>query len=257
MMNKKTNKKAKNQQISDYWLHGYHACAAAINNRIREKNLLIMTKEVQEKLSKEMSVKEFDFEHRIVNRHEIEKYVGRNINHQGIGLNVKKIEKINIKEFIRSLPEENSTIVILDQLEDSQNVGAIFRSALAFNINGIILTESGTVSENSFVAKTASGALDKVPFTSINNISNVIKQLKDSGYWVYGLDGSSKKTFDAVDFPKKIALVFGSESKGMRNITSSLCDEILKIDINKEIESLNVSNSAAISFYCLSKKNRN
>ena len=96
-MNKKTNKKAKNHQMSDYWLHGYHACTAAINNTNRHKKLLIMTKEVEEKLSKEMSVKEFDFEHRIVNRHEIEKYVGRDINHQGIGLNVKKIEKVNIK----------------------------------------------------------------------------------------------------------------------------------------------------------------
>ena len=124
------------------------------------------------------------------------------------------------------------------------------------NINGIVLTESGTVSENSFVAKTASGALDKVPFTSINNISNVIKQLKDNGYWVYGLDGSSSKTFDTIEFPKKIALVFGSESKGMRNITSSLCDEILKIDINTEIESLNVSNSAAISFYYLNNQSK-
>ena len=255
-MNKKTNKKAKNQQMSDYWIHGYHACAAAINNKNRQKNLLIMTKEAEEKLSKEMSVKEFDFDHRIVNRHEVEKYVGRDINHQGIGLNVKKIEKINIKEFILSLPQKNSTIVILDQLEDSQNVGAIFRSACAFNINGIVLTESGTVSENSFVAKTASGALDKVPFTSINNISNVIKQLKDNGYWVYGLDGSSSKTFDTIEFPKKIALVFGSESKGMRNITSSLCDEILKIDINTEIESLNVSNSAAISFYYLNNQSK-
>ncbi len=256
-MNKKLHKKAKNQQMNDYWLHGYHACAAAINNTTRQKNLLIMTKEVEEKLLEEISVAGFNFEHRIVNRHEIEKYVGKDVSHQGIGLNVKKIEKVNIKEFIHKLPKDNSTIVILDQLEDSQNVGAIFRSALAFNINGIILTESGTVSENSFVAKTASGALDKVPFTSINNISNVIKELKDSGYWIYGLDGDSSKTFDKVDFPKKIALVFGSESKGMRNITSSLCDEILKIDINKEIESLNVSNTAAISFYYLSKKNRN
>ena len=98
-MNKKINKKAKNQQMNDYWLHGYHACTAAINNTIRQKNLLVMTKEVEEKLSKEMSVKQFDFEHRIVNKHEIEKYVGRDTNHQGIGLNVKKIEKIS-KKFI-------------------------------------------------------------------------------------------------------------------------------------------------------------
>jgi len=256
-MNKKTNKKAKNQQMSDYWLYGYHACVAAINNTNRQKNLLIMTKEVEEKLSKDMSIKDFDFEYRIVNRYEIEKYVGKDTNHQGIGLNVKKIEKLNIKDFIQRLPQDNSVIAILDQLEDSQNVGAVFRSALAFSVNGIIITENSTVSENGFVAKTASGALDKVPFTSINNISNVIKQLKDSGYWVYGLDGNSSKTFEMESFPNKVVLIFGSESKGMRNITSSLCDEILKIDINKEVESLNVSNSAAISFYYLSKKNSN
>ena len=251
-MNKKTNKKAKNLQINDYWLNGYHACVAAINNADRQKNLLIMTKEVSEKLSKNFDIQKFDFEHRIVSRHEIDKYVGREINHQGIGLNVRRIEKVNIKDFVKNLPQDISTIAILDQLEDSQNVGAIFRSALAFNINGIIMTESNSVGENSFVAKTASGALDIVPFTVINNISNIIKFLKECGYWIYGLDGKSSMVLEKTKFPNKIALVLGSESKGMRNITSTLCDELIRININPEIESLNVSNTAAIAFYHLS-----
>ena len=254
-MNKKINKKAKNHQMNDYWIHGYHACAAALNNTNRQKNLLIMTKEVSEKLSTIFNIKDFDFEYRILSRQEVDKYLGRDTNHQGIGLNVKKIEKESIKEFIHNLPKDISTIVILDQLEDSQNVGAIFRSALAFNINGIIMTESNSVGENSFVAKTASGALDIVPFTVINNISNVVKFLKETGYWIYGLDGGASLSLETTKFPKKIALVLGSESKGMRNITSTLCDELIRIDINSEVESLNVSNSAAITFYHLSNSN--
>ena len=251
-MNKKFNKKAKNQEMSDYWLYGYHACIAAINNANRQKNLLITTKEVAEKLSKKFEIKDFNFDHRILSRQEVDKYLGREMNHQGIGLNVKKIEKENIKNFIKNLPRNISTIAILDQLEDSQNVGAIFRSARAFNVNGIIMTESNSVGENSFVAKTASGALDMIPFTSVNNISNVFKFLKDNGYWIYGLDGESTKILEKTKFPNKIALVLGSESKGMRNITSTLCDELIKININSEIESLNVSNTAAIAFYHLS-----
>ena len=251
-MNKKFNKKAKNQEMSDYWLYGYHACIAAINNANRQKNLLITTREVAEKLSKKFEIKDFNFDHRILSRQEVDKYLGREMNHQGIGLNVKKIEKENIKNFIKNLPRNISTIAILDQLEDSQNVGAIFRSARAFNVNGIIMTESNSVGENSFVAKTASGALDMIPFTSVNNISNVFKFLKDNGYWIYGLDGESTKILEKTKFPNKIALVLGSESKGMRNITSTLCDELIKININSEIESLNVSNTAAIAFYHLS-----
>ena len=251
-MNKKFNKKAKNQEMSDYWLYGYHACIAAINNANRQKNLLITTREVAEKLSKKFEIKDFNFDHRILSRQEVDKYLGREMNHQGIGLNVKKIEKENIKNFIKNLPRNISTIAILDQLEDSQNVGAIFRSARAFNVNGIIMTESNSVGENSFVAKTASGALDMIPFTSVNNISNVFKFLKDNGYWIYGLDGESTKILEKTKFPNKIALVLGSESKGMRNITSTLCDELIRININKEIESLNVSNAAAIAFHHLS-----
>ena len=96
----------------------------------------------------------------------------------------------------------------MDQLDDPQNVGAIFRSALAFNIDGIILTNNNSVTENSFLAKTASSAIDKVPFTKIQNISSCIKILKDNGYWIYGLDMKAKKLNNRNKISKKKSFLF-------------------------------------------------
>ena len=121
-------------------------------------------------------------------------------NHQGICLRVEKIKTPQLSDLIKNLNKESSIIFLLDQLDDPQNVGAIFRSALAFNIDGIILTNNNSVTENSFLAKTASSALDKVPFIKIQNISSCIKMLKENGYWIYGLDMKSKSLITDIKF---------------------------------------------------------
>ena len=185
-------------------------------------------------------------------REEIDNLLGGISNHQGICLRVERLNIPELKEFLTDCNKNNSIIVLLDQLEDSQNVGAIFRSALAFKLDGVILTHDNSVSENSFLTKAASSSIDKVPFTKIKNISSCIKLLKESGYWIYGLEIKAGKSLKEMKFPKKVAIILGSESKGLRKITSSLCDEIIKIDINNELESLNVSNTAAIAFYSIS-----
>ena len=176
-------------------------------------------------------------------------------NHQGVCLRVEKIQTPPLSDFIKMMNEEKSVIFLLDQLDDPQNVGAIFRSALAFNIDGIILTDNNSVAENSFLAKTASSAIDKVPFTKIQNISSCIKILKDKGYWVYGLDMKAQSSITDIKFPNKIVFVLGSESKGMRRVTSSLCDENLSIKISDNLESLNVSNTATIMMFYISNIN--
>ena len=253
-MKNKSKKSHKKQQNLDFWIYGYHATVAALSNNNRQKIQLLLTIDVQRKISKEKGLSNFDHvPQRIATRPEIDNLIGKNINHQGICLNVKKIEKKSVKEFLGEQSKERSILVLLDQLEDSQNVGAIFRSALAFNISGIIMTESQSVNENGFIAKSACGGLDKVPFTTISNLSSTIKIFKDSGYWVYGLDAKSTKIIDKIDFPKKTVLILGSESDGMRKITSSFCDELLKIDISNKLESLNVSNSAAVAFFHINK----
>jgi 23S rRNA (guanosine2251-2'-O)-methyltransferase len=103
------------------------------------------------------------------------------------------------------------------------------------------------------MAKTACGGIDKVSFTAVSNLSTTLRVLKDNGYWIYGLDGNSDKTITNIDFAKKSVFIFGSESDGMRHLTKSLCDETVKIEINNNLESLNVSNSAAVLFFNLSK----
>tara|TARA_B100000929_G_C15457595_1_gene403403 strand:- start:164 stop:934 length:771 start_codon:yes stop_codon:yes gene_type:complete len=253
-MKNKSRKIPKRQQNSIFWVYGYHATVAALRNINRRKNELLLTTDAQKKIIQEKDLNILsEIKQKILTRVEIDNLVGKNINHQGICLSVEKIQKKTIKEFISEQDENNSTLVLLDQLEDSQNVGAIFRSALAFNINGIILTENQSVNENGFIAKSACGGLDKVPFTYISNLSSAIKTLKENGYWVYGLDGKAKKLISEIDFPKKTVLVLGSESDGMRKITASLCDELVKIKISDELESLNVSNTAAVAFYHLSR----
>ena len=253
-MKNKSRKIPKRQQNSIFWVYGYHATVAALRNPNRRKNELLLTADAQKRLVQEKNLEILsEIKQRILTRLEIDNLVGKNINHQGICLSVEKIQKKTIKEFLSIQSENNSTLVLLDQLEDSQNVGAIFRSALAFNINGILLTESQSVNENGFIAKSACGGLDKVPFTYISNLSSAIKTLKDNGYWVYGLDGKANKLISEIDFPKKTVLVLGSESDGMRKITSSFCDELIKIKISDELESLNVSNTAAVAFYHLNK----
>ena len=255
-MKNKSRKSAKRQQNSIFWIYGYHATLAALRNPHRRKYELLITSDAQKRISEENDFSVLNkVKQKILTRAEIDNLVGKNINHQGICISVEKIQKKTIKEFVGEQNETYSTLVLLDQLEDSQNVGAIFRSALAFNIDGMILTSNNSVTENSFLAKTASSAIDKVPFTKIQNISSCIKILKENGYWIYGLNMKAKNSITDIKFPKKIVFVLGSENKGIRKITASLCDESIKIKMNHKLESLNVSNTAAIMMFYVSNLN--
>ena len=251
-MQNRYKKLPKKRQNSDYWIYGHHAVVGALKNENRIKYELNFTIEAEKKLILELDLKKLTFIKRKKTREEIENLLGGISNHQGICLRVERLNIPKLREFLAHCNKNSSIIVLLDQLEDSQNVGAIFRSALAFKLDGVILTHDNSVSENSFLTKAASSSIDKVPFTKIKNISSCIKLLKESGYWIYGLEIKAGKSLKEMKFPKKVAIILGSESKGLRKITSSLCDEIIKIDINNELESLNVSNTAAIAFYSIS-----
>ena len=254
-MSKRPKKLAKKRQNSGYWIYGHHAVVGALMNENRVKYEVYFTSEAEKKLKNEIKLENTNVITIKKTRDEIDFLLKGISNHQGICLRVEKIQTPQLSDFIKNLNEERSIIFLLDQLEDPQNVGAIFRSALAFNIDGIILTNNNSVTENSFLAKTASSAIDKVPFTRIQNISSSIKILKDNGYWIYGLDVKAKNSITDIKFPKKTVFVLGSENKGIRKITASLCDESLKIKMSDNLESLNVSNTAAIMMFYVSKIN--
>ena len=187
-MKNRSKNKSKSSKNQDHWIYGHHTVVAAIKNENRIKYRLILDESAKKKLDKEPDFnlpKEISVA--VKEKLEIERLFDFKVNHHGIALNIEKLPQIRLQEFIKeTLNSEQSTIVILDQLEDSQNVGAIFRSAYGLGIDAIILTDSKSVSENSFIAKTAAGGLDKIPFTTVTNISSAIKILKENQFWLQG-----------------------------------------------------------------------
>nr|CAH7724708.1 unnamed protein product [Callosobruchus chinensis] len=174
--------------------------------------------------------------------------LSKGANHQGIALNVAPILcNLSIEE-VAERSNDSSTIVILDQVTDTHNIGSILRNSACFNANAFVLPHNHSPSENASIAKAASGALDIVPLIYITK--NIY--LKKVGYWCYGFDCNAKGNIDEIkSFEKKRVIIFGSEEKGMRRLVKENCDYLLKIPMSNVIDSLNVSNAAAIGLYSI------
>ena len=143
-------------------------------------------------------------------------------------------------------------MVCLDGVTDPRNIGSIIRSASSFDIDGIIVKERSFPNESKLMYKAASGSIEYINIFEVSNINSTLKNLKDKNFWVYGFDGNAKKNFTDVEWKGNNILLFGSEGSGIHLHTSKYADFLVKIDINKKIESLNISNSAAITFHHLS-----
>ena len=172
--------------------------------------------------------------------------------HQGFAAQIITESK-DIKESIKS----KRNIVLLDGVNDPRNQGSIFRNCLAFNITDIIIEKKIFKEESISMHLASSGASMKVNIYKVSNLNNAIRELKKNQYWIFGLDGYAKKNISKVFFEKNCnAFIFGSEGYGLRKNIKEKCDELLKIEISDDIESLNVSNASAIALYELNKKNR-
>jgi 23S rRNA (guanosine2251-2'-O)-methyltransferase len=169
--------------------------------------------------------------------------------HQNIILHTSSIMTRDTTHLQNIIKKDRSVIIALDQVTDPQNVGAIIRSALAFNVDAILLPEHATPDETPSLAKAAAGAIEKLPIIKITNLVNTIKLLKKNHYWAIGLDSNTKNLVSNYVFDKKILLILGSEGKGLRPLTIQNCDSLIKLPISKSVESLNVSNAAAIAMY--------
>ena len=135
---------------------------------------------------------------------------------------------------------------------DPRNIGSLIRSAVAFGIDGIIMKERNFPRESKLMFKAASGAIEYINIFEVSNINSTLKNLKDKNFWVYGFDGKGEKNFTDIEWKGNNVLLFGSEGSGMHQHTSKYADFLVKIDIENKIESLNISNSAAIVFHHLS-----
>lgn len=169
--------------------------------------------------------------------------------HQGLVAEVEPLEDVWLGELLDRGTEDRRPLLVLDQVTDPHNVGAILRSAAAFDSLGIVTQDRHAPPESGTVARAASGALEIVPWCRVVNLSRALDEIAEAGFWRIGLTGHASQTLDQAMGSQKVALVLGAEGEGMRQNTEAHCDELAKLPISGKVESLNVSNAAAIALY--------
>lgn len=170
-------------------------------------------------------------------------------NHQGVVVEVNDYEYKSLHEVINKCKDKDAVLTILDGLEDPHNLGAILRSADATGVDAIIIPKNRSVSLNSTVAKVSTGAIEHVDVVQVTNLSMTIKELKKQGYWIIGLELDGSVDYRAQDYSGKIAVIIGSEGKGISRLVKEECDFCVNIPMYGHVNSLNASVSAAILFY--------
>lgn len=174
--------------------------------------------------------------------------------HQGLAALVDPLPMVDLAELLEDLPPDAPTrLLLLDQVTDPQNVGAILRSAAALGAAGVILTERHAAPESGSLAKAASGALDVLPLVRVVNLSRAIEALKQAGFWCLGLAAEGEMTLAEAKPTGRIALVLGAEGTGLRRLTREHCDQLVRLPTQGPIDQLNVSNAAAIALYELAR----
>lgn len=238
---------AKSKTATDqFWLWGKHAVEAALNNPLRVKHKLIATRNALAELDKE-----FANSAQIEPPDKLDQLLPPQSVHQGLALLTSALPEIDL-ETLAEPDKERGPVVLLDQVTDPQNIGAILRSCAAFSARALIVTDRHAPQAQGTIAKAASGALESVPLIRVVNLAQAIDRLKTYGYWVVGLDGEAEKTCwqlkqEMVELP--VAMVMGAEGKGLRSKTREHCDHFMRLPISESMESLNVSVAAAITLY--------
>jgi len=169
-------------------------------------------------------------------------------NNQGIGALVEDYKYTNLQDAI-NIDNDRKLFVMLDSLEDPHNLGAILRSADAFNVDGIIIPKNRSVKLNSTVAKVSTGAIEHVDVIEVTNLTQTIKTLKKNGFWVVGTDAETRQTIHDIDIDTNLCVVIGNEGKGISRLVKENCDYIVKIPMSGHLNSLNASVSAALVIY--------
>ena len=185
-----------------------------------------------------------------VPRGQLEKLLPQGAVHQGIVARVRPLEQPSLEEVLTALDKQaNAQVLLLDQVTDPHNVGALLRSALGFYASALIVPDAHCPEESATLAKTASGALEHVPLVRVSNLARAMEILKQHKFWCIGLAGGSQTNLATLKLPPKTAFVLGAEGQGLRPLTIKNCDYVGFIPMNPELESFNVSNAGAVMMY--------
>jgi 23S rRNA (guanosine2251-2'-O)-methyltransferase len=174
--------------------------------------------------------------------------------HQGLVIEVEPLPDIWLGDLLQRGQDDRRPLVVLDQVTDPHNVGAVLRSAAAFDALGIVTQDRHSPPESGALARSASGALELVPWVRVVNLARALDEIAEAGFWRIGLTGAAGQTLAQAMGEAKVALVLGAEGEGMRPNTESHCDELARLPISPRVESLNVSNAAAISLYAIATR---
>ena len=243
-------------QKTSFFIAGRHAVIGALKNPKRRVIKIFLTEESKKNIHKQSpninllkDIKVF-----FKTKKELDKYCrSEDILHQGYVAEIEHLESPDLKEFIKD--KNDITFACLDEVSDPRNIGSIIRSAASFNIDGLIVKERHYPSESKLMYKAASGCIEYLNIFQVSNINTILKYLRDKNFWIYGFTANSDKNFTDINWKGNNILLFGSEGHGLNKHTKKYTDFSVKININQNIESLNISNSAAIVFHHINQQN--
>ena len=246
---------------TSFLIAGKHAVTEALKNPNRNVLKVFLTEDSRKILNKDNQnlnlLKDIKLFYKT--KKELDRLCSKEqISHQGLIAEIEHLEKADLKEYIRSVGEKNNiNLVALEDVTDPRNIGSIIRSAASFDIDGIIVKERSFPSESKLLHKSASGSVEHINIFEVSNINTSLQYLKKNNFWVCGFDKSGNKNFTKHDWRGNNVLLFGSEGYGLKYQTVKNLDFLLKIKINSKIESLNISNSAAIVFHYINNIKKN
>ena len=228
---------------------GKHAVLEALKNPARKIERVFLTEDAQKKLNKENQDLNLFKKTPIFykSRRELDNLCGRDETaHQGLVAEVEQLEEITLKEFVIENTKDNINLIALEEVTDPRNIGSIIRSAVAFNINGIIVKERSFPSKSKLLYKSASGGAEHIKIFKVSNVNTALKFLKTKEFWISSFDTSAKKDFTKHNWKGKNVLLFGSEGFGIKAKTLENSDFRFKVSMNNNIESLNISNTVSV-----------
>ena len=243
-----------------FYIVGQHAVIEALRNPKRKVLKVFLTEESKKNIHRKNPKKNIleDVKVYFKTKKELDKYSNKEqIMHGGYVAEIEHLEQTELKEFIKN--KKNLTFVCIDEVSDPRNIGSLIRSAASFNIDGLIVKARHFPSESKLMYKSASGCIEYLNIFQVSNINSTLKNLREKNFWVYGFDSSGSKDFTEIKWEGNNVLLFGSEGFGFKEHIGKYTDFLVKININNEVESLNISNSAAIAFHHIDyvKKNKN
>lgn len=229
----------------DTLIYGFHAVEAALENPRRSVRKLLLTDNAARRLQACLSQRQLT--HVSVTPRELDRRLGPDTVHQGALIEADPLPEPTLEALVEG--GAGRPLIVLDQVTDPHNVGAILRSAAVFGAAGLIMTRRHSPPLGGALAKSASGALEKVPVALVQNLARAIAELKELFCIVIGLDGDAQDTIETLAWPERPALVLGAEGKGLRDLTRQSCDRLCRIATDGAFASLNVSNAAAVTLH--------